>query len=60
MNTVTFVAVFNDSKKMENDIKEKMDKIDLNFVRKVSVNETYSASNSFNANFSHFIKNLIR
>ena len=35
-----------------------MDKIDLNFVRKVSAGKTYSASNHFNANFSHFLKKI--
>ena len=56
MNTVILVAGFNDSNEMQSGIKQ-MDKIDLSFVRKVSADETYSASDHFNADFSHFIEN---
>ena len=56
LNTVILVAGLNDSNKWRQ-YQTEMDKIDLNFVRKVSANETCSASNHFSANFSHFIKN---
>ena len=39
MNTVILVAGFNDSNKMQSDIKQ-MDKVDLNVDRKVSADET--------------------